>query len=269
MSNKEKLVDRYVEIDEEKEKNTTFIYDLNVTDDYTVVGNSLVESDHQIFDLWELESKTVDEILERKEDNIDFSDSCINKMKEIEIAFNITYNNDYDMYELKYNRNQYDQIHEIYVHFDTDYIEDIEIHKIYNSEGKFVANSIESQIGSDLMHIESYNLFVDTIIDPNRVYRKKETDIEYIEDNYIKSDNLIKEFKETSLSFFMAFFPYLFVFHNPYLTIPILIYMMTNTFDDYFMRGLDIFGLLFAIYPYYKNKKQISKFYNTDSSCDR
>lgn len=263
-SSKEKLVDRYVEIDEQNETNT-FIHDVSVTDNYTVIGDSLTESNYEIFDLWELETKTLDEILGEKEDDMEFSDSCINKLRDIELAFNITYNEEYDMYSLEYSKNQYDQIHKIYVPFDTEYIDNLEVHKIYNSEGEFVADGIESQIGSDLIHIESHNLFVNSLIDPRTVYREEDTGLEYIENNHIQCNTLSKEIKETTSSLIMAFIPYLAVFYNPYFAIPILIYMMTDTFDDYFMRGLDVFVLLSALYIYYNDKKQTTKYYRTDS----
>ena len=252
MSETETLVDRYSSLEEEEsDDNTIFISTVFVDKQYNIIGESVLDDEHTIGHLNDLKSETMSDLI--KTDEYTYSESCIDKLKEIEISFNMVYDDRYNMFELEINKNKYNQSHQLYIDFDSDLIDNIVITEIYNKDGEFVGDYLEESLGSDLMYIESEKLFVKYLRNPDKIYREKDINHSYLSQKYLKKNTLGREFVSIFGSLLLLSAPFimiltLFDFDSiitfVYLTIPFLYFDEMMEVSDRFLDIVNIFGYL-------------------------
>jgi len=116
------------------------------------------------------------------------SDETTRKLEHIYESVNSVWDSESQKFNITYDFNEYGQIHKLYIPFNSEYIDNIVVETIYDSDGEFVANKLEDKFPEELYKIEKYDLYANNISSNNpELYVEEQTDTKEIFKNNFKS----------------------------------------------------------------------------------
>jgi len=238
----ETLIDREIQ---HNINNTKFISDLKIQHNH--IYFKLNKEWVQVIHLDEFVKSDIENYLKSylRTNDSHISNDVETQLREIHMALRKSWNESINKYNLTYDYNKNGQLHKIYIPVNSDYINDIFIHEIYNKNGEFVAHELEDNLLEPLYKIEHYNLVTNTIDSENaKLYKKTRAKF---------SDIFVSEFtKLWSVKHPISLLPAIIL--NLFIAmIPVLIYIhkgIDSTITTLgFLTGLGIYPLsLFFIY---------------------
>jgi hypothetical protein len=236
----ETITERVANINSEscEDVNVTQIAQSIMVDRGVVYFTTLKENKYKIGSLRYIAQSECTELINKIEDkyNVSITESVQKQIEELLFSVRRAWDEEIKMFRIDYDLNSKGQIHNFYIPFDSNLIDDIELFKIYNEEGEFVAQDIEKNLGRYMFKIESSELYIRNIPDKNEtftVYRTVRKD----------KETLYKEFITENTSFNSTIGALTQWTYNIFIGVLVSIL--------YFMLGLPIFFILCAgfIFP--------------------
>lgn len=246
--------------------NERIISDLLIENGYIKVRGISDDKWDKLVEIDDIVNKDLDSIIEDyKEDNkLILSDSISRKLEEIVTSVKSAWDYDAEKFKLDYNENKNGQMHQLYVPFNSQYMDNACVRTIYNKEGEFVAQELEDNMSEELYKLESYDLYVDNpFISNPKIYKKyRVTSKEAWNNNYkyISMDekdskkDIIEMFTLSSVVTFVPVVPYILT-GEIFLSILIMLLLMIH-----FLYVICLFltiriplGLIYTIYKSYRD----------------
>lgn len=176
----ESLIDRAVKSENNMKKpssNEKVISDLKIDENVIYLQELDSDSWSKLIKVQDIVNVDIENILHtyiEKNKDIFVPDVIRNKLHNIKRDMKYAWHDNDNKFDVEYNLNSYNQIHELYIPTGKEYLDDIVIAEIYNSEGDFVADEIEENISIPLYKIESTGLYTDNSnMTPVQLYSKE------------------------------------------------------------------------------------------------
>lgn len=153
-----------------------------VVENNNVFVVSLKQNRYKVGKFRSIASSDTSELINEIEEEYDIivPDDTRNKIQELVFSIKKPWDKDIGMFRLDYELNSHGQINKFFVPFNSEFIDNTELFKIYNEEGDFVAKELEDYLGKDISKLGSSDLYVKRVpeneMEKLNVYRKVRQD---------------------------------------------------------------------------------------------
>lgn len=262
----ETITDRVADMDSTdiEDSEAKEIVESVVVENNNVFVVTLKQNRYKVGQFRSIASSNTSELINEIEEEYDIivPDDTRNKIQELVFSIKKPWDKDIKMFRLDYELNSYGQINKFFVPFNSEFIDNTELFKIYNEEGDFVAKELEDYLGKDISKIGSSDLYVKRVpeneMEELNVYRKVRQDkMDLYEDaisNETPFDSTSGAIREWIQGFLITIS--LSAFHFLFGLSILFVLFITITFPQVYIKLFRVYSIPVQIlFHYYKSRK--------------